>query len=102
MKIEVHARVDQKAEASDQSARMIGEASRIALRAENLPGSPKKKNQKSQPAKAADHARFGKGFRVIIVRVIYDEAVIGRFVKRKDFLQGAQARSQDSVILEDQ
>src|SRR5579863_8255825 len=31
--------------------------------------------------------------------MIYNQAVVMRFVERKNFLQGAQARSQDPVIL---
>ena len=93
MKIEVHSRMNKKPQAGYQSARMIGETLRIAPHAENLPGRPKKKTQKDQPAKAADRARFGKCLCVIVMTMIYDEAIINRFVKWKDFLERTQARS---------
>src|SRR5579864_6041036 len=101
MKIEVHTRMHEKPQASNQGAGMIGKASRIDPHAENLPGCPKKKTQKNQPAKAAGRARSGKCFCVIVMAMIYDKAIINRFVKWKDFLEGTQARSYDPVILKD-
>ena len=81
MKIEVHSRMHQKPQAGNQGARMIGEDSRIASDVENFPGRPKKKNQKDKSAKAADRARFGQCFRVIVMAVIYDQPVIIPFRK---------------------
>src|ERR1700722_1177687 len=99
MKIEVHSCVHEKPQAGNQGAHMIGKASRIAFYAENLPSHPKKEDQKDKPAKTAENARFGEGLYVIIMTVIHDEAIIRRFVERKDFLQGSQSGSQGTVIL---
>jgi len=99
MKIEVHSRMNEQPQAGNQGARMIGKAPRIALYVEDLPSHPKKRDQKDKAAKPADRARFGKSLCVIIVTVVYDETIVGRFVKWEDFLQSAQARSQDPVIL---
>ena len=101
MKIEVHPRMHEQPQAGDQGPRVIGKVSRIAFHIQNFPGHPKKDDQKNEPAKAADRACFGKSLGVIVMAVIYDEAVIIRFVERKDFLQGAQTRSEDTVILKD-
>src|SRR5579863_3976411 len=101
MKIEVHSGMHEKPQAGNQRARMIGKVPRIAFYVENFPCRPKKQDQEDKAAKAADRARFGQGLRIIVMAVIYDETIIGRFVEWKDFLQGAQACSQDSVIPKD-
>ena len=101
MKVEIHSGVHEEPQAGNQSTCVIGETSRVGGPTKELPGIPEKENQKGKSAKAADGARFSKGLHIVIVAVIHDQAIIKRFVKRKDFLQGAQARPDDPVVLVD-
>src|ERR1035437_55160 len=79
---------------------MVGEVYRLSIRDKSLPGSPKQQDQKCQSAQPADHACFCQDLCVIIMAVIYHEAVIYGLIERKHFLQRTQSSSCDWVIEE--
>src|SRR6266478_4993201 len=60
----------------------------------------KEDHKKTGAYDPADHAGLREGLHIIIVRVVYDRAVVERFVSRKNVLQGAEPGSCHRVVEE--
>ena len=64
----------------------------------NFPADPKQQNQECKPAQPAEGACLRESLGVIIMAMIYDEAIVNGFVTGKHFLKSAQAGSGDGMI----
>src|SRR5579862_1811530 len=98
MKVEIHGRVHQKSKTGNNGSGMIGEIPRLFFNGEDFPIVPKKEDQKYEPAQSTDGSRLRESFRVIVMAMVDNEAVIYSFVEGKFFLKSPQAGPENRMI----
>src|SRR5205823_708036 len=101
VKVEIHKRMHQKPCRGHDSRKSQGSGKGKVILAEAGKGFDEQNREKPGTTETAEHTRFGKGFEVVVVRVIDNLAVIKRFVRRIHDLQRARSRAHNRVVQKD-
>src|SRR5579871_3682417 len=91
----------QKSQTGCKRSSMVGKSARFTFGVQNLPRHPEQQHHNHQAADSAKRARLRERLGVIVVAMIYDQAVIKRFVARKKFLQRSKSGTGNGMGLED-
>src|SRR5215469_3002890 len=91
----------QESRTSHHSGELQGTSKRKVILAEARKGLEQQNQEEPSIAETAQHARFSKGFEVIVVRVIHNLAVVQSLVARIHDLKGTESRACQRVIQKD-